>query len=240
MSKSQKTVDYPTAIPEVRSYVSKAATAYKRWASQEGGKTMAAVHATRAALHSGYLANDGRDPERDPESKTRTEYAALFGVTPAQVTFWRTLAAALDAGLPEDHPTFAVVLLGKKMARRSKVAEACSKSPDAIRDALESEGIDPITGERKGNTSSPRNVGGSAKGDEGTAPEDTEPVTAEVQVAQALAALNAGLKDLDVKSPLWVKVRKGMTDILRREDTLRGTGPKATPKGTTASKATAA
>lgn len=234
MAKNTKTVDYPTDVIGAEKFAKTAARSWKAWAGQEASKTEVAVHATRAALHTGYLA-DGRDPERDPRSRTKAEFASLFDVTPSYVTFWMTLATALDHGVAVGTDLWSI-LCGKKLARRKNIAAAVEKGPDAIVKALAADGFDPVTGNKVPTESAPRNVDKGSKS-KGESPEQGIP-TSEDPVADALLAI-LGLGEACKRIPVedtsgWDKVRKAVTEVMRRETTLRK------PKGATVKAAKAA
>lgn len=224
MPSNTQTVDYPSDLKGTRTFVVKAARTWKSWAEQESGKTLVAVHATRAAMHTGFLA-DGRDASRPSDSITRKDFAGMFSVTGAHVTFWSTLARCLDSGVEVDSPLWAV-LCGRKAGRRKEVTEAADKGPEAIAEVLRSLYIDPVTGEKMDKPAgAPRNVD---KATEEDATAITVPEDASEAALQAVSMLADALKRVPVEDvESYAAVRKALNALVKREDTLRKTAAKA-------------
>ena len=70
----------------------------------EGTILVQCVEATREAVHTGYLV-DGREVSGDSPAVSGKTYAGFFGLSSgSEVTFWKTLALALDAGVTVGDP----------------------------------------------------------------------------------------------------------------------------------------
>lgn len=253
-------VDYVTDTPEAAAkYVEQTAEDYRDWHEQEGSKTLAATLALREARHTGYL-HIGPADQRPEGAITLAGFAGMFGVTRPATTFWSTLATARDLGFNPESAEWHCLMVGKA-ARRSDVSAAikadgsnmtkvrAAMKADGWRTTKQSDGTfrsERITEQGKGpRTKKPGQTDGDADDAGSDGPTPVEPFKA---CASALASLAAGLKALTlnekgkpVDSPEWDRIRSSIVDILKREDTLRGTGPAVRPaRKRTAAKRTAA
>lgn len=231
MSKSQskatakrtRTVDYtPEEMRAARDLAVKAGRAYQRHVKTgEGTLLVQCVEATREALHVRLLV-DGREKDRPEQSMTGKAYAGFFGLSSgSEVSFWSTLAKALDSGVSVGDDTWMRLATrqGPMLAKRTEVRKVIDGGGsiadiEATMDAVKAKS----TAGRAARPASEKSAGESA--DAGITP-SADPVA---DAHLALQGLDAALKRITNDADgyaAWDKIRHTLQALARRENTLR-------------------
>lgn len=139
-----------TTLKQTASLVGQTAKEYveagEKISAIEGGRTYAAALATHAAMRTGYLASGANVPNG---AVNRSEYAALFGVSPSTVTRWALNARCfVDLGVTPESDLGKALIQGRANDIGSKVINAEDATPESIAEALDAAGFTP-TGTRK-------------------------------------------------------------------------------------------
>lgn len=220
------TVDYTSEeMRAARDLAVKTGRAYKAYVAKgDGSLLVSCVEATREAIRTGFLA-DGRDKDRAEQSVTGKVYAGYFGLSSGtEITFWTTLARALDAGVTvgDDLWNTLATRPGGRMAKRTEVAKVIADGGDLATIGAACETVKKAAATRAANRPASEKA---EKGDEPVIPTTDDPVADALTLVSALSEACKRIPQDDAGRKAWAQVKKAMAEVARRETTLR----KATP-----------
>lgn len=208
-------VDYAPEVVAARETVKSAYQAFKAFNRRGDGVILPqVVEATRTALASGYL-RDGRDAEEVAGSIGKGEYGRLFGLTSGSlVTFWIRLSKCLDAGVTVGDDEWNRLALRPYLAKRKDVAKVIDDGGSLadIAKACEAE-------VKKAPAARAPRVNGDPESPEQGIPVSDNPVADALLSVKGLSEACKRIPNDDEKG--WAKVRAAITEVMRRETTLR-------------------
>lgn len=228
-AKATLAVDYTPEMAAARDQVREVGRKYRAYVNRGDGALLEeCVKATQHALAAGFLV-DGRTPDALPGSVGKAEYGRMFGLSSgSEVTFWQRLSKALDAGVSIGDDLWKrlatrntdgkgkTLPTGARLAKRSEVGKVIDGG-GSIADIIAA--CDAEVAKAKDRAA---RTPASAKDSE--SPAEGIP-TSDDPVADALLAI-LGLGQACKRIPTedvdgWAKVRKALTEVMRRESTLR-------------------